>query len=407
MAFHFAGFSTPNGTIVPDEVFDLLAPELTEAELRVLLYIIRRTFGFKKNSDNISLKQMTDGIITREGRVLDRGTGLSKGGNARGIRGLIGKGIIITTRNRTAEAGDQATTYTLRFKGGEAGDRGGQGAEATGSPFPTEGSDFEDRNPAILVSPAPVSTKETGGCLPNEQGGVYQVDTQETVWQKTDFNHSNTRKQYTAKISNRQSIPQAQSTSIPGTFEAIGSVLGRFVQPVESPGVSTEEAREAIRAYLQDIAPKFNDQAPLESSASRAYHLYELANLPLGAFLSRLLEVASAVRERLAKVKKRANGSKVTMPYYFACLEDRLGLRQKSRGVSTVHQTDAASVSTPGAQDRRASISTLRTSSPRVEQGGKYPPSHTHSFARPVAQGGRTQSGQSSADALSASAAPS
>jgi hypothetical protein len=30
--------------------FDVVAPELTEAELRVALYIIRRTFGFKKAS---------------------------------------------------------------------------------------------------------------------------------------------------------------------------------------------------------------------------------------------------------------------------------------------------------------------------------------------------------------------
>src|SRR6266498_5852350 len=94
MAFQFDGFSTPNGTFVPDEVFDVLAPDLSEAELRVLLYIIRRTFGFKKNTDDISLKQMTDGITTREGRVLDRGTGLSKAGNVRGIRGLTGKGAV-------------------------------------------------------------------------------------------------------------------------------------------------------------------------------------------------------------------------------------------------------------------------------------------------------------------------
>src|SRR5207249_2893818 len=115
MAFQFEGFSVPNGTFVPDEVFDVLAPELSEAELRVLLYIIRRTFGFKKNADDISLKQMTKGITTREGRVLDRGTGLSKAGNARGIRGLVEKGVVVATHNRSVQSGDQATTYTLRF----------------------------------------------------------------------------------------------------------------------------------------------------------------------------------------------------------------------------------------------------------------------------------------------------
>ena len=46
--FRFEGFSAPNYTPVPDDLFDELAPELTESELRVLLYVLRRTFGFKR-----------------------------------------------------------------------------------------------------------------------------------------------------------------------------------------------------------------------------------------------------------------------------------------------------------------------------------------------------------------------
>ena len=49
----FPGFRSPNYTQVPDKVFDELLSELNLAELKVLLYIIRRTFGFKKSSDNI------------------------------------------------------------------------------------------------------------------------------------------------------------------------------------------------------------------------------------------------------------------------------------------------------------------------------------------------------------------
>ena len=57
----FAGFSSPNYTQVPDELFDVLLPALSDAELRVLLYIIRRTFGFKRDADAISLSQMVHG----------------------------------------------------------------------------------------------------------------------------------------------------------------------------------------------------------------------------------------------------------------------------------------------------------------------------------------------------------
>jgi Bacteriophage replication protein O len=73
----FKGFLSPRYTQVPDALFDELMSHLSGAELKVLLYIIRRTFGFKKDSDNISLRQICNGIKTREGEVLDKGTGLS------------------------------------------------------------------------------------------------------------------------------------------------------------------------------------------------------------------------------------------------------------------------------------------------------------------------------------------
>jgi hypothetical protein len=73
----FRGFHSPNYTPVPDELFDELLSILSGAELKVLLYIVRRTFGFKKLHERISLSQIRRGITTRDGRVLDRGTGLS------------------------------------------------------------------------------------------------------------------------------------------------------------------------------------------------------------------------------------------------------------------------------------------------------------------------------------------
>ena len=329
MSFQFEGFSTPNGTFVPDEVFDVLAPELSEAELRVLLYIIRRTFGFKKNTDDISLKQMTSGIITREGRVLDRGTGLSKAGNARGIRGLTEKGIIVTTRNRSVQSGDQATTYTLRFKE-VAGASGGRGEKHT----PNTSSTDLDQEHIASASSNRVSTKETGGCLPKRQGGVYQVDTQETVLQQTDLNLSNIRKQHAAKFEIPPSTPPAKpSVSVASpqssSLESIGTVLFR-IRP-QSSDTSPEEAEAAIRVYIEETAKLFSDQAPLRSSTTRAINLYHNSGLTLGEFLSRLCEVRSTTKARRDKVKKQANGNKKTMAYWFACLEDRLGLRTKNQ----------------------------------------------------------------------------
>jgi hypothetical protein len=114
---NFKGYSKPNYTPVPDELFDEQLPDLSGAELKVLLYIIRRTFGFKKESDNISLNQLLHGITTKEDVVLDRGTGLSKKTLLDTLKNLVEKNLIISERRRSKEKGDEPTTYRLNIVG--------------------------------------------------------------------------------------------------------------------------------------------------------------------------------------------------------------------------------------------------------------------------------------------------
>ena len=97
--FTFQGFQNPNTTPVPDEFFDQLLHRLTGAEVKIASYIIRRTFGFKKRSDTISLSQMTQGITTIDGRVLDHGPGLSKATVVRAVKQLVKITVIVKNRN--------------------------------------------------------------------------------------------------------------------------------------------------------------------------------------------------------------------------------------------------------------------------------------------------------------------
>jgi len=113
----YQGYSSPNYTPVPDELFDQQLPDLSGSELKLLLYIIRRTFGFKKDSDNISLNQLLHGITTKEGTVLDRGTGLTKKTLLEAIKSLVEKNLILTERRRSQEKGDEPTTYQLNIIG--------------------------------------------------------------------------------------------------------------------------------------------------------------------------------------------------------------------------------------------------------------------------------------------------
>jgi hypothetical protein len=109
----FRGFRSPNTTPIPDEVFDELLADLSGAEVKVLLYICRRTFGFKKESDNISLNQMLHGITRKDGTRLDRGVGLSKPTLLRTIKSLTEKQIILAEQRESREKGYEPTNYRL------------------------------------------------------------------------------------------------------------------------------------------------------------------------------------------------------------------------------------------------------------------------------------------------------
>ncbi len=111
----FRGFGAPSFTQIPNELFDQLLAELSSSELRVLLYIMRRTYGFQRNSDAISLSQFVDGIVADDGTYRDHGAGVSKSAAAAALRSLEARGFIEVMRARDARLGDRPTTYTLRM----------------------------------------------------------------------------------------------------------------------------------------------------------------------------------------------------------------------------------------------------------------------------------------------------
>jgi hypothetical protein len=117
--FIFQGFTRPHYTQVPDELFDELLPHLGHAELKVLLYIIRRTFGFKKEADAISFNQFLHGITTKDGRVLDQGCGIKKPSNlSKALQSLEQRGIITCVKKASGTGEKETTVYALRFADG-------------------------------------------------------------------------------------------------------------------------------------------------------------------------------------------------------------------------------------------------------------------------------------------------
>jgi hypothetical protein len=304
--YEFLGFLSPNTTPVPDVLFDELLLRLDNAELRVLLYIIRRTYGFKKSSDDISISQMVDGITRKDGTVLDGGTGMAKSSVTRALSGLVAKKIIIARRNQSRERGNEPTTYALRLK-------------------------TEERLPLVPnAGQAPLVP-------PVDQPLSHGRDTQETVLQQTDLSNIRTAAQETNEETSITDSERSQKaapavtappdtvkpmlgiTVIPGgALKPVRELLNRYRQRLTA---DERDERAAITAAIEAFAPEFGDKAPVKSSVTRTFNLYKQSQLPLATFVAELYGVRSSVKD-IAKSRAIKN----RMSYFFGLLEDRLGL---------------------------------------------------------------------------------
>ncbi|MFH0859290.1 MAG: replication protein [Patescibacteria group bacterium] len=182
----FNGFYLPNSTQVPDALFDDLMADLSGAELKVVLYIIRRTFGFKKQSDSISINQMLKGITKKNGEVLDRGTNLAKGTLLRALKSLVQKNIILTARRFDAKGGNLSTEYRLNILNFQNNKE--------------KGDSEEEGNPPKNSS-SPLGSKKRLGLVQKEDPPLVQKrDPQVTVLQDTVNNTVNVSQNGEKKI---------------------------------------------------------------------------------------------------------------------------------------------------------------------------------------------------------------
>lgn len=96
---------------VPSLLIEEWLPHLNLPELRVLLYICRRTWGFRKEWDAISYEQFSDGIKDRRGKQVDSGTGFGKTYIRAALSALKEKGLIEIKVNKT-----RANLYRVTVK---------------------------------------------------------------------------------------------------------------------------------------------------------------------------------------------------------------------------------------------------------------------------------------------------
>lgn len=106
----FRGYRGPRFTPIPDEFLDHQLADLSSAEAKVLVFLFRKTYGYRKSGDRVSFAQLQYGTVASDGTIIDRGTGLSRATIWRALKGLQDKGLIEVYR-QTTRAGDADVNY--------------------------------------------------------------------------------------------------------------------------------------------------------------------------------------------------------------------------------------------------------------------------------------------------------
>ena len=111
------GLRIPNSTQMPNEVLDNYIADLNEAELKVLLYLVRKTFGYNKvMGDAIALSQFMNGTKRKDGTIQDRGTGLSKTSILQALGTLEKIGFVEITKKSKEDGSKDTSFYRLKIE---------------------------------------------------------------------------------------------------------------------------------------------------------------------------------------------------------------------------------------------------------------------------------------------------
>jgi len=140
--------------------------------------------------------------------------------------------------------------------------------------------------------------------------------------------------------------------SIPGG-EHLPHVMVSPSRPAHSSS-QCDPDRPTIRAVMEAVARETNDAAPLAATTTRAVRTFRRAGVSLDAFVDACDAARTVVKERTTSIRSVdvTTGRKQKAAYFFACLEDRLGLRERpGERVQTLKGSSCPSAPYPPATD--------------------------------------------------------
>jgi len=271
---NWSGFTPVYYTQIPDEFFDIWLPHLLGAECKVLCYLMRHTFGWKKIEDRISFSQITDGIVRQDGTRLDGGAGVSRSTAQTAVDGLIAKGLIAVEPTERPDGGNGPNCYYVRM------------AESVTPPY-TENRHRGSAENRHRVKQAPMS--EISIAL-DRKSVTQETTIQETVKQETDD-------------SNPAPPKKIETTRTTGKHRGLND------HPPLSPYVA---------AVIGDFSRELGDMEHSAANITQALRLRAASGLDDEAFVQQCYTAKRLLRQA------QAHGVDNKMAYFFTILRRAL-----------------------------------------------------------------------------------
>jgi len=316
----FRGYRGPRFTPIPDEFLDHQLAHITSAEAKVMLFLFRKTYGYRKSGDRVSLAQLEHGTVSSDGTIIDRGTGLSRATIWRALKGLQAKGLIEVHR-QTTPAGDSDVNY-YRIREALAPEQ----VVSQGPTAPNEGSFSSETTPVSELNHPGLRTKPRGG---------FSSEPTRTDSTREDFTlQRREREARTQDSGTRQTTAPISGT---GDHEALADRFLRAIGYVRPAPAKRQRTLRILRGLQEEGDYSLEDlEAACDIAASMGARGPELLPHVIGRARPEAPE--SKVGERLSREEEqeRRRWEELTAAFEALADEERLDLLESARESSPI-----------------------------------------------------------------------
>jgi hypothetical protein len=320
---------------MPNTWTDITAEIDSIAELKVVEYILRHTWGYQEYGikKHITIDEFVNGRRRQDGTRLDIGTGLSERAVYDGLRKAVANGLIEEEVD-DADRGRVKKFYSLRMR---------EEAVAVDPVQSLQPGVQSLQGGVQMLHPGPQSLQGRGATsAPRTEKDTVERHLDPSNFERSHDEFAERTRRPTERQARADAAPAAREqeraatangyTSIRELVERRRKMHVRAAPRQKGRPPGSVEEREHLAAFLTDFAAELGDEAPLSSTITRTLNIFTAAGVPPERWSDLLYQARGRTQEASAQITKQATAGsgfrrKNKMPYFLGTLEQLTGLR--------------------------------------------------------------------------------